>query len=173
MITNSVVCPSPSWTKSYFVTMQSSSAMWTLPCKDNLQWKKTKKAVVTCQNQVKKSKEIIWIMQYLASSAEHLLQTSFSNQCRILPTLIFIVLIINYWVRAGRKNISTRSSLRGSQSSLSYALISIWPIMLINWAARLNARLVRNWFRNFSVSCVKKWTFLIINPITQRALRDP
>ena len=92
---------------------------------------------------------------------------------RISPTVIFIVLIINYWVRAGRKNISTRSSLRGSQSSLSYALISIWPIMLINWAARLNARLVRNWFRNFSVSCVKKWTFLVINPITQRALRDP
>ena len=92
---------------------------------------------------------------------------------RISPTVIFIVLIINYWVRAGRKNISTRSSLRGSQSSLSYALISIWPIMIINWAARLNARLVRNWFRNFSVSCVKKWTFLVINPITQRALRDP
>lgn len=112
-------------------------------------------------------------MQYLTSSAEHLLLISFSNQCRISPTVIFIVLIINYWVRAGRKNISTRSSLRGSQSSLSYALISIWPIMLINWAARLNARLVRNWFRNFSVSCVKKWTFLIINPITQRALRDP
>ena len=92
---------------------------------------------------------------------------------RISPTVIFIVLIINYWVRAGRKNISTRSSLRGSQSSLSYALISIWPIMIINWASRLNARLVRNWFRNFSVSCVKKWTFLVINPITQRALRDP
>ena len=154
IITNSAVCPSPSWTKSYFVTMQSSSAMWTLPCKDNLWWKKNYESCYMSEP----SKKIKG--DYRNNAILNFISRAFIINLflkLISPTVIFIVLIINHWVRAGRKNISTRSSLRGSQSSLSYALISIWPIMLINWAARLLS-LIHIWRCRRSTLCRSRWS---------------